>query len=166
MNYLTQWESMFSDAHAQQQNAASIHRYYDLETEAYRKILAGKQTNLQGTFSELSKELGFGEERVIFMGFLDGINSSLKQELPLAEITDDSELELDIDFNELFLAMRRAKAKWLYELPEWEDVLSEAERQELIQRWREEVTRKHEKIGRNDPCPCGSNKKYKKCCGK
>ncbi|MCB5238642.1 SEC-C metal-binding domain-containing protein [Niallia circulans] len=24
----------------------------------------------------------------------------------------------------------------------------------------------HEKIGRNDPCPCGSGKKYKKCCGK
>ena len=22
------------------------------------------------------------------------------------------------------------------------------------------------KIGRNDPCPCGSNKKFKKCCGK
>lgn len=21
-------------------------------------------------------------------------------------------------------------------------------------------------IGRNDPCPCGSGKKYKKCCGK
>lgn len=25
---------------------------------------------------------------------------------------------------------------------------------------------KVEKIGRNDPCPCGSGKKYKKCCGK
>ncbi|MFH1298566.1 MAG: preprotein translocase subunit SecA, partial [Patescibacteria group bacterium] len=24
---------------------------------------------------------------------------------------------------------------------------------------------KHEKTGRNDPCPCGSGKKYKKCCG-
>ena len=24
---------------------------------------------------------------------------------------------------------------------------------------------RHEKIGRNDPCPCGSGKKYKKCCG-
>jgi preprotein translocase subunit SecA len=23
-----------------------------------------------------------------------------------------------------------------------------------------------DKIGRNDPCPCGSNKKYKKCCNK
>jgi len=22
------------------------------------------------------------------------------------------------------------------------------------------------KVGRNDPCPCGSGKKYKKCCGK
>ena len=23
----------------------------------------------------------------------------------------------------------------------------------------------HDKVGRNDPCPCGSSKKYKKCCG-
>ncbi|MCK5310516.1 MAG: preprotein translocase subunit SecA [Desulfobacteraceae bacterium] len=28
------------------------------------------------------------------------------------------------------------------------------------------VINKNEKIGRNDPCPCGSGKKYKKCCGK
>ncbi len=28
------------------------------------------------------------------------------------------------------------------------------------------VRRQTEKIGRNDPCPCGSGKKYKKCCGK
>jgi preprotein translocase subunit SecA len=27
------------------------------------------------------------------------------------------------------------------------------------------VKRDHDKIGRNDPCPCGSGKKYKKCCG-
>jgi uncharacterized protein YecA (UPF0149 family) len=26
------------------------------------------------------------------------------------------------------------------------------------------VVRGHRKIGRNDPCPCGSGKKYKKCC--
>ncbi|MCD6328394.1 preprotein translocase subunit SecA [bacterium] len=26
--------------------------------------------------------------------------------------------------------------------------------------------KKHSKVGRNDPCPCGSGKKYKKCCGK
>ena len=28
------------------------------------------------------------------------------------------------------------------------------------------VTREAPKIGRNDPCPCGSGKKYKKCCGR
>jgi preprotein translocase subunit SecA len=27
------------------------------------------------------------------------------------------------------------------------------------------VTRDQPKIGRNEPCPCGSGKKYKKCCG-
>ncbi|TAN59750.1 preprotein translocase subunit SecA [bacterium] len=27
------------------------------------------------------------------------------------------------------------------------------------------ITRQGDKIGRNDPCPCGSGKKYKKCCG-
>ena len=27
------------------------------------------------------------------------------------------------------------------------------------------VIAESEKVGRNDPCPCGSGKKYKKCCG-
>ena len=29
-----------------------------------------------------------------------------------------------------------------------------------------EPVRKGKKIGRNDPCPCGSGKKYKHCCGR
>jgi uncharacterized protein YecA (UPF0149 family) len=29
----------------------------------------------------------------------------------------------------------------------------------------QQVVRGTAKIGRNDPCPCGSGKKYKKCCG-
>ena len=27
------------------------------------------------------------------------------------------------------------------------------------------VVRSEKKVGRNDPCPCNSGKKYKKCCG-
>lgn len=27
------------------------------------------------------------------------------------------------------------------------------------------ITRQAPKVGRNDPCPCGSQKKFKKCCG-
>ena len=30
----------------------------------------------------------------------------------------------------------------------------------------EPYRREHPKIGRNDPCPCGSGKKYKNCCGR
>ncbi len=29
----------------------------------------------------------------------------------------------------------------------------------------ETVRRQGRKVGRNEPCPCGSGKKYKKCCG-
>jgi preprotein translocase subunit SecA len=29
-----------------------------------------------------------------------------------------------------------------------------------------QVKRKTPKVGRNDPCPCGSGKKYKRCCGR
>jgi len=29
-----------------------------------------------------------------------------------------------------------------------------------------QIRLEHPKVGRNDPCPCGSGKKYKKCCGK
>ncbi|MDD2433618.1 MAG: SEC-C metal-binding domain-containing protein, partial [Clostridia bacterium] len=44
------------------------------------------------------------------------------------------------------------------------------ERQDLVEnRYDEEEVKKEprrvKKIGRNDPCPCGSGKKYKKCCG-
>jgi len=30
----------------------------------------------------------------------------------------------------------------------------------------ETLRREDPKVGRNDPCPCGSGKKYKKCCGR
>lgn len=32
--------------------------------------------------------------------------------------------------------------------------------------WKNEPVKIEKKIGRNDPCSCGSGKKYKKCCGK
>ena len=37
----------------------------------------------------------------------------------------------------------------------------------FVQMWRPgSRSEKKQKIGRNDPCPCGSGKKYKKCCGR
>jgi preprotein translocase subunit SecA len=44
------------------------------------------------------------------------------------------------------------------------------QRQVVENRYAEEgakqPARKENRVGRNDPCPCGSGKKYKKCCGR
>ena len=68
----------------------------------------------------------------------------------------------------LYYNMVGAKANWLYELPEWDAILSEEKRKELYHNNKISGTVKREgkKIYPNDPCPCGSGKKYKKCCGK
>ena len=48
------------------------------------------------------------------------------------------------------------------------DSLSHEKVDNMYIAWRDAkyVTRHVEKIGRNDPCPCGSGRKYKKCHGK
>ena len=38
--------------------------------------------------------------------------------------------------------------------------------EEIEDEWLYHIQKTEPKIGRNDPCPCGSGKKYKKCCGK
>ena len=62
--------------------------------------------------------------------------------------------------------MHEAKADWLFNLPQWEDILSEEKRNEISKEYRQSKIVRVEKVGRNEPCPCGSGKKYKKCCGK
>ncbi|WP_243128574.1 MULTISPECIES: SEC-C metal-binding domain-containing protein [Oscillospiraceae] len=44
--------------------------------------------------------------------------------------------------------------------------MNAADRAEVLVDGWEPYRRKGVKVGRNDPCPCGSGKKYKKCCGK
>ena len=106
-------------------------------------------------------------DEVTFLGFLDGINTSLKQELDLESLESSTAISLDVDFEKLYFNMLDAKADWLYHLKEWDGVLSEEKRHEITKEFRaSKVFVKTENIGRNDPCPCGSGKKYKKCCGK
>ena len=63
--------------------------------------------------------------------------------------------------------MLDAKAEYLYTLAQWDGIFSEEKRKEIEKEYKEsKIVRNDHKIGRNDPCPCGSGKKYKKCCGK
>ena len=60
-----------------------------------------------------------------------------------------------------------AKADWLYGLPEWDAIFTKEQQHKLYMEQKKSGTIvKPKKIGRNDPCPCGSGKKYKQCCGR
>ena len=101
------------------------------------------------------------------VGFLDGINESLKKENPIEEMTEDTVVSLAFDKEMLYKNMVDAKADWLYNLSAWEKIFDEEKRKELYREAKKMNTIvKEKKIGRNDPCPCGSGKKYKKCCGR
>ena len=76
-------------------------------------------------------------------------------------------VKIEIDPEKLYYNMVEAKAEWLYTLPQWDSILSEEKRKELYKQQKASGTvRKAKKVFPNDPCPCGSGKKYKKCCGK
>ena len=76
-------------------------------------------------------------------------------------------VDLDIDFEKLYFNMLAADADYLFTLKEWEQVLSEEKIMSIIKDFkRSKIVHVEKKPGRNDPCPCGSGKKYKKCCGR
>lgn len=139
--------------------------YSETETKIYAYILENHTQHLTGSVDELVAK--FECNKTIFVGFLDGINSSLNAEIDLDAVTDDTHIDLDIDYEKLFFNMLKAEADYLFTLPQWEDVLSEEKRIEIVKAFkRSKTVHVEKKPGRNDPCPCGSGKKYKKCCGR
>lgn len=74
---------------------------------------------------------------------MDGINNELE------EITD-SETTLDSNNSLNKLDVSSLDAATIKRLMDYQN--------------RKPSVREYKKIGRNDPCPCGSGKKYKKCC--
>lgn len=165
MSLFSEWQELANQERDQRESDAFWKDYFDQETENYKKILAVYQKPYSGKFSELAE--GFSMEPLYFIGFLDGINTSLKQEIDLEGVTPESDIELDIDYKKLYFNMLECKANWLYSLPEWDAILSVEERKAITKEHRSSKMFVNETvIGRNDPCPCGSGKKYKKCCGK
>lgn len=140
--------------------------YFNLEKGVYEQLLSDPTEVVSGTVKELAER--FGLDMNYMVGFLDGINESLKTENPIEEMEEDTVVTLDIDLEKLYYNMVAAKADWLYELPQWDALLTEESRKELYREQKKSgtVVRSEKKVGRNDPCPCGSGKKYKQCCGR
>lgn len=163
MSLYSQWKVMTEADMSPQETKAFWDEYFGIETKAYKKILTRKNDFYIGKLSEIAEE--FEMTSVVFTGFMDGINTSLVKEYELDKLKENSDLKLEVDFEKLFYNMLECKAKWLYTLTEWEDVLTGQRRREIRDQWRQDKQAVSEKIGRNSPCPCGSGKKYKKCCG-
>ena len=138
--------------------------YLPKEQKIYEYILGEKVTEIKGTVTELSKRFDMTCEEIV--AFIDGINEALPEMLEVNELDENSDVQLAIDFERLFKKMVEYKAEHLYTLPQWNEIFDEAKQKELtLEQKKSRTVVKGDKIGRNDPCPCGSGKKYKKCCG-
>lgn len=164
MSLYSQWQELCQVEREEQQHHEFWNNYLMAEKENYVKVLENKDKVFEGTIAELSKE--FGMTPVYFAGFIDGGNTSLKNEIDLDKLEEDYTVKLDFDFEKLYYNMHDARASWLYELEQWNDVLSKDKIKDITRQWRLSQQAVSTKIPRNSPCPCGSGKKYKKCCGK
>lgn len=165
MSLYKDWTNMVIDYVKHKGETAFWKEYGEMEKKIYTKLLANHNQVVKGKVGELAKQ--FDTELNFFVGFLDGINDSLVEQFDIENIEENTDIELNIDFEKLYFNMVDAKADYLYSLPQWDGIFSEEKRKEITKAWRASKTVvKEQKIGRNDPCICGSGKKYKKCCGR
>ncbi len=163
---LDQWKEIAYDEKADRGQLQRFWKnYFQIEKEIYEQLLTNPDEEVKGTVKELAEK--YGQEVLTMVGFLDGIDESLKETNPIETMDEDTVVSLAFDKEKLYKNMVAAKADWLYDLPQWKEIYPEEELKRLYKEQKESGTiRKEKKIGRNDPCPCGSGKKYKKCCGK
>lgn len=139
--------------------------YFESEKEIYAQLLKNPDEVVKGTVKELAEK--YDVDIMTMTGFLDGIDDSLVESNPIEEMEEDTEVNLGFDKALLYKNMVAAGADWLYELEEWNDIFDEETRKALYKEQKSSTTIvKDKKVYPNDPCPCGSGKKYKKCCGK
>ncbi|MEG0806455.1 MAG: SEC-C metal-binding domain-containing protein [Lachnospiraceae bacterium] len=166
MALLEQWREIAYNEDADKGEMQGFwQRYFDLEQGVYESLLDHPDEKVTGTVKELAEK--YGLELMAMTGFLDGINDSLLTPNPIDTMEEDTEVSLAFDKEKLYQNMIGAKADWLYSLPQWDSLIAQERRKELYKEEKLSGTIiKEKKIGRNDPCPCGSGKKYKFCCGK
>lgn len=166
MSLLQEWRSV---AYSQEQDQAKLKKfwtnYFLIEKNIYEQLLTNPDEVVKGTVKELAEK--YNIDVFTMVGFLDGINDSLIVKNPIEEMDENTEVNLGFDKELLYKNMVDARAEWLYELPMWDEIFTPEKKKELYMEQKKSGTIiKGKKVGRNDPCPCGSGKKYKYCCGR
>ena len=140
-------------------------RYFLLEKGVYEQLLTNPDEVVEGTVKELAEK--YNLDILEMAGFLDGINESLVTPNPIETMEEDTHVSLAFDKASLYKNMVAAKADWLYELPMWKNIFDDETRKALyLEQKKSGTVVVGKKVGRNEPCPCGSGKKYKHCCGR
>ena len=165
MKLLDAWRSKAYDERADKSQLQPIwNTYFTLEKGFYQKLLPEKEV-VKGTVKELCEK--YDIDTFYMTGILDGINDSLVTPNPIEDMEEDTMISLEYDKELLYKNMVAAGADWLYNLEEWNEYFTEDEKKALYKEQKAFTTiKKDDKVYPNDPCPCGSGKKYKKCCGK
>ena len=165
MSLYTEWNENLKNITTQEEYQEFFKDYMGREADCYKKILESKNPVIEGRIKYLSEKNDMTTMQ--YVGFLDGANTSFKEQLDLEALTDDSEIKAELDWEKLLWNMHDAKAEWLYGMDEWSNIFDDEKRKQIKKDFnKSKQVIAGEKIGRNDPCPCGSGKKYKKCCGK
>ncbi len=164
MALLEEWQKIAYDQNKEKGQLQKFwQRYFLLEKGVYEKLLDNPDEKVEGTVKELADR--FELSIMDMTGFLDGINDSLIEPNPIETMEEDTRVSLAFDNEKLYKNMVDAKADWLYELPQWNEIFdAETRRRLYLEQKKSGTVIVGKKIGRNDPCPCGSGKKYKHCC--
>jgi len=166
MALLEQWREIAYNENTSREKLQQLWgAYFMEEKDIYAKLLKNPDEVVKGTVKELADK--YEVSLMTMTGFLDGINDSLIEANPIEEMEEDTVVNLGFDKALLYKNMVAAEADWLYNLEEWNDIFDEDTKKALYKEQKSSTTIvKEAKIYPNDPCPCGSGKKYKKCCGK
>ena len=166
MALLEEWQKIAYDQQADRGKLQRFwQRYFMLEKGVYEKLLTNPDQKVEVTVKELAEK--YDLSIMDMTGFLDGINDSLVTPNPIDTMEEDTKVSLAFDKEKLYKNMVDAKADWLYELPQWDEIFdADTKRKLYLEQKKSGTVVVGKKVGRNDPCPCGSGKKYKFCCGR
>lgn len=121
MALLEEWQKIAYDQQADRGKLQKFwQRYFMLEKGVYEKLLTNPDEKVEGTVKELAEK--YDLSIMDMTGFLDGINDSLVTPNPIDTMEEDTKVSLAFDKEKLYKNMVDAKADWLYELPQWDEI--------------------------------------------
>ena len=145
------------------------------------RVEEAKKLNIEAEFNKIAKYLVLNTVNQKWMDHIDAI-TALKEGIGLRAYAQTNPLEAyKIEsfnmFEELVKSIREESVKAVFSLkPKRKEqvvnvkmtnnvtnLMTNASGEDTPKR---KPVKAEKKIGRNDPCPCGSGKKYKNCCGK